>query len=180
MSCVSAENFFFPRSCCWDSKKVHMAALEFQSGGTRVCSLYPQAVLLRSQCNFFFFYLNAENLFFKLNTPNDGDFFFLVFHLGFTGEIPETLFCLTNQGRSSKPKGYFFSALDKTVDEHRWLVPSTMSSLGEINAPKKNDQHEITIWKKKRLNTKPWLEDGIGGGDRHGANQVTWFLEPLS
>lgn len=24
----------------------------------------------------FFFYLNTENLFFKLNTPNDGDFFF--------------------------------------------------------------------------------------------------------
>ena len=96
-----------------------MAALEFQSGGTRVCSLYPQAVLLRSQCNFFFFYLNAENLFFKLKNPNDVDFFFLVFNLVFTGEIPETLFCLTNQGRSSKPKGYFFSALDKTVDEHR-------------------------------------------------------------
>lgn len=187
MSCVLVEDIF-SGSCCWDSKKVYMAALELQSGETEVCPLYPQVVLVCSQCDFF--KLNIENLFLNWTLQ-----MIIIFALPFIWDLQGRylrLFCLINQGWSSKSKCFFFGlvwfgffpALDKMVDEHRGLVPSTMSSLKEI-APEESDEHEITTWereKKKKKNPQhgTWLEDAVGGGDRHGTNQVNWQPELLS
>lgn len=172
MSCVSAENFFFPRSCCWDSKKVHMAALEFQSGGTRVCSLYPQAVLLRSQCNFFFFYLNAENLFFKLNTPNDGDFFF--FGLSsrlYRGDTWDSI--LSHKPRAIfKTKGLFFfssrqdggwaqmtGSLHHVISGRNKCTKEEWSAWN-YNLKEKETQHKTLTWRWYWGRGQAWCKPG--------------------
>lgn len=96
-------------------KAVYTAALEFQPGSTTLCSLYPQAVLLCFQHNCFFFIKTLPSLYFKWS------WFLSCLSYDFTMKVIKTLSYLINLGWCSNPK--CFPALDKMVDEHRWVVP---------------------------------------------------------